>query len=356
MVAPPPAPNSSSAIARTIWASGRRDRDPAPCRSRERALDHRGGEALAGGAVVRDPLAALRAPRARATRRSRRAGRRSRRSRAPRGRTAAGRPGSRGPSPSNLPGTTFAEFFMSTSTWKNAVVGIQRIALRHTASVGCPGAPSHSGAWIASSGPNSATPSSWCVIITYRMRARARRSSACHSPMLLNTRTTPAVDVAAAVEEHLLLPLAEVRGADPDRVVDAGVDEPLGAAVDERVLARPGAEALAEEHELRSSALGNRGEPRVHRVEQEPRLLADLRGPGRATAPTGAPRTASPRSRSPHGRAARARSPRRSSRSRCPSGTRPAATSARTRRSARARRARARPAPSSVSAHWRDPT
>ena len=81
------------------------------------------------------------------------------------------------------------------------------------------------------------------------------------------------VRLRAAVEQDLLLPLAEVRRADPDRVVDPGVDESLGAPVDERILARPRTEALAEEDELRPLGLRDRREPRRQRVEQELRLL-----------------------------------------------------------------------------------
>ena len=66
------------------------------------------------------------------------------------------------------------------------------------------------------------------------------------------------VDVGPVVAQHLLLPLAEVRRADPDGVVDPGVDETRGAVVDERVLARPRAEALAEQDELRPRASGGR--------------------------------------------------------------------------------------------------
>jgi hypothetical protein len=57
-----------------------------------------------------------------------------------------------------------------------------------------------------------------------------------------------AVDVGPVVVQHLLLPPAHVRGADPDRPVDAGVQQALGAAVGEGVLAGPGAQALPEQH------------------------------------------------------------------------------------------------------------
>ena len=64
--------------------------------------------------------------------------------------------------------------------------------------------------------------------------------------------------VDSLVAEDLFLPLTEVRRSDPDRVVDAGIDETLRALVQERVLARPRAEALAEQHDLGPGSTGIR--------------------------------------------------------------------------------------------------
>ncbi len=164
---------------------------------------------------------------------------------------------------------------MSTSTWKNVVLGIQRIPLG-TGAGRVSGGPSHSGAWIASSGPKRATPSSWWVIMTYRIPARSSGSSARHSPMLLNTRTIPGSTSLrpsnSTCSFHLLkcgVPI-QIAWSMPR------VDEAPGPAVDERVLARPRAEALAEQDELRPLPLGDPSQPRPQRVEQHPRLRPAL--------------------------------------------------------------------------------
>ena len=127
-------------------------------------------------------------------------------------------------------------------------------ALRDLAASVARGSPSHSGAWIDEPGSEARD----AVVVM-------RDHDVAHALALLGRSRFPFVDVVedadqlglhvgALVAEDLFLPLAEVRRADPDRVVDAGVDETLRALVQERVLARPRAEALAEQHDLRPRA------------------------------------------------------------------------------------------------------
>ncbi len=160
---------------------------------------------------------------------------------------------------------------MSTSTWKKVVVGTQRIAFG-TWGGRVSGAPSHSGAWIIELGAEHGD--AVVVVGDHDVAELLALRGLERLPLgdLAEHSHDRGVDVGAVVEEDLLLPLAEVRGADPDRVVDPGVDEALGAAVDERILTRPRAEALAEEHELRTSIVRERCESGVQRVEQESRL------------------------------------------------------------------------------------
>ena len=84
------------------------------------------------------------------------------------------------------------------------------------------------------------------------------------------------VDVRAVVIEDPLLPLAEMRRTDPDRVVDRVVDEALRPVIDETVLARPRAEALAEQQDLRPRLVRTLRTPLRDRLAQHPRVQPSL--------------------------------------------------------------------------------
>ena len=91
--------------------------------------------------------------------------------------------------------------------------------------------------------------------MTKRIRSRlARLERLPTAEMSLKQADQRTVDIGTVVVENPLLPFAEVRGADPDRVVDPGVDQALRSVIDETVLARPHAEALAEQQDLRPHA------------------------------------------------------------------------------------------------------
>ena len=142
---------------------------------------------------------------------------------------------------------------MSTSTWKNPVVGVHRMPFG-TVAARVSGLPSHSGAWIEQLRAERAD----AVVVVrdhHEPQALARVGvERLELADVIEHADEVAVDVGAVVVEHALLPLAEVRRADPDREVEAGVDEALRARADERVLARPRAEALAEQQHLRAPA------------------------------------------------------------------------------------------------------
>ena len=249
MLAPPPAANSSSATCGRAAPAARRGRGPARA-ARCIARSTTAAARLWPGPVRLDPLAALELLALEPRRDRVELLVASRRSRARRGRTAAGRRGSRGPSPRT------GRARRSPSSSCRRAPGRTRCS----ASSACPSAPRRARSRrpepLGRLDRELGTEQRDTVVVVRDHHvadavARSSGSSACHSPMSLNTPDDEPVDVGPVVVEHLLLPLAEVRGADPDRVVDAGVDEPLRAPVDERVLARPRAEALAEQHELR---------------------------------------------------------------------------------------------------------
>ena len=155
---------------------------------------------------------------------------------------------------------------MSMSTWRKVVIACHRIARGHVLGALLAG-PSHFGAWIGELGSDQRhavvavgdehVAELFPLFVGERQVLRAR-----------GTRRRAAVDVGTVIAEHLALPPALVRRADPDRAIDVAVDEPRGALVEERVLARPRAEALAEQHELRAIGSG-RSARRRWRAEQE---------------------------------------------------------------------------------------
>ena len=94
--------------------------------------------------------------------------------------------------------------------------------------------------------------------------------------MSLKTRISVRVDVRPLVEEHLLLPLAEVRGADPDRVVDARCRRAPAVPRSTNgswLVHAPRLSPKSTNLGRRSS--GKRGKPIMDRVEQHPGLSLD---------------------------------------------------------------------------------
>ena len=86
-------------------------------------------------------------------------------------------------------------------------------------------------------------------------------------------------DVASLVAEDLFLPLTEVWRPDPYGVVDAGIDEATRALLHEGVLARPRAQALAEQHDLGPGCVRHPAEPFGDRIDQEPGLSVTFSDP-----------------------------------------------------------------------------
>ena len=165
---------------------------------------------------------------------------------------------------------------MSTSTWKNAVLGIQRMPFG-TCGGRVSDGPSHGGCLDRELGPEQRDA---VVVVGDHHVADA--------VPLLGRQRVPLVDVAEDAD-----PASSRRPARPSKstcsfhLLKCGVPiqiawsmpvstRPLRALVDERVLARPRAEALAEQHELRPVRLGDAVEPLVQRVEQHPGLLPPL--------------------------------------------------------------------------------
>ena len=225
---------------------------------------------------------------------------------------------------------------MSTSVWTK-VVGLRHCSAPGTVAALVSAGPSQSGARTSRSSPKWPT-ASLCVGDHHVAQLPAGLGvQRLELAEVVEPADQAAVDVGPVVVQHLLLPLAHVGGADPERPVDPGVQQALGAAVGEGVLAGPGAEALPEQHHARPLLRGSFSSGRCGWRRPASGTAGVPRPPGPGTAGRAAGSTAwSPR-RCCRG-SGRRRSPRpRSSRTRCRWGRSPSAAPGRRRRCAPAR-------------------
>ena len=174
--------------------------------------------------------------------------------------------GSRGRTPGRRPDCAF---LTSTRVWKNVVTGSSAGAAgsrggslrRRARAAGAAAQPRGGGGQQVGPELRDAV----VVVAEHDVGRGAPRSSprASSWSMSLTTATLSAVDVEALPAGDLVHPLAAVRGADPQRPVDAEGLQAQGAPVQEDVLARVRPEALAEEDDPRAAPSCRRSRSRM---------------------------------------------------------------------------------------------